>query len=438
MSLEQPNFETGIKNIFTAGFRRGIKSLRLHHLREIANFSMSPFLRPDIRQLKDRLKERLSTDDPGDKLLAENFLFLPHEVVLRASKFHFDSWLRDEFVGCLALNDPEVEYELLHNFVKHRDENFHVPTTRLFGGKLLGERKWYFDDESTALALIWRAKIAMMGKPLLNEEITDHDKIFWQYVLNEVRSHTKDGLFYTGAGIEKTWFDAFNFRERDIVTYNQGIYTTALIAAKTLGLEVSDSEIQQAAVGYNNLVHPSGRLQLSQKVPYYDVSSLFGEFLAQWLFNKRLLEKETVAKTYQSFIPLDTNSFKVVAKENGGFLDPSEFNEPYQPMIYQNGREWVLFTVAARYVFERNSLFHHREFWKDKLRTLIATKNAESVVPGERYTFDHSRVGHLWNSAVYAMAKKVMTAEDYQDAITNKLFRATIISEASQLPNSSL
>lgn len=442
MPLEQPYFEKGAKNAFTIAGRRTIQFLSHHHLhlREMANFATAPFLdhdsSRDIRSLKNRVEKRLSTNDPADKVLAENFLFLPHEVVLRASEFHMDGWLRDQLVGCLALNDEVIEYELLRNHVKHRDENFHIPTTRLFGGKLLGERRWYFENETNSLALIWRAKIAQMGKPLLNPEITDHDRFFWQGVLDKMRSHVIDGLFYTAKGSEKSWFDAFKFPTVDVVTYNQGIYATALLAAKTLGLDVSDEETQKAIDGYNSLLHPTGRLQLSKNVPYKDVSSLFGEFLSEWLFDKKLLKPETIKKTYESFSKLDEQSFMVVSKDDDSCLDPSEFNESYGPLVYQNGTEWPLFSAAARYVYERATLNHDPEFWKQKIKALILTKNAESYVPGEKFTYDSSRVEHLWNAAVYAIAKKVMSRDNYINAI--KPFKTNIISEASQMQDSSL
>mgnify|MGYP001563190471 CR=1 FL=1 len=131
----------------------------------------------------------------------------------------------------------------------------------------------------------------------------------------------------------------------------------------------------------------------------------------------------------------------LVPKEDGNCLDTSEFNEPYGPHEYQNGAEWPVFTAAARYVYERATLNHDSEFWKQKIKALTITKNAESNVPGEKYIYNSSRVGHLWNAAVYAIAKKVMAVDDYQDVIKTKpqkVSKPTLISETAQLPNSTL
>ncbi len=395
---------------------------------------------PEVSQLKDWLSGRLNPSDPGHALIAHNTIFFPHEASLRASPFHMDSWLRDQFVGCLALDDATTELYLLNKFLEHRSNTGHVPTTRLMGGELTGNRMWFFDDESNALALIWRAKIAKKGRRIDSYDTLPNEKEALQDVLNEIRTHVNDGMFYTGKGIEHSWFDAFDFHQKDVVTYNQGIYAAALQAAGFLGLDLEQGELRLAVERYNQLVHSSGRLQMSRNIPYVDVSSLFGEFLSQWVFGERMLDPDTLKKTYQSFNRLSRTDFMVVSKENGAPLDPKEFNESYPPGTYQNGAEWPVMSAAARFAaFGRLDRDHG--FWKEKIADLQRTRNAESNNGGGE--FDPRRTHHLWNAAVYAMAKQILTPEEYYDSVHASptqfgTLNAGMVSEANQLSASSL
>ena len=201
MELSKPAFEKGYKGPFQIALRRAAMQ-SLFPTKDIINTISKPFLSPEIIALKTRVESKLDYNDPAHNLIAQNMLFLPHEIFLRASSFHLDNWLRDSFVTCLALNDPQTEIHLLNNFVNSRENSGHIPTTRLFAS----DRRWFFDDESTALALVWRGKIAAMGIPLLENE-----KEIWQNILGWVQAHNQNGHYVTSAGAEKSWLDTLNF-----------------------------------------------------------------------------------------------------------------------------------------------------------------------------------------------------------------------------------
>jgi hypothetical protein len=179
LELPQPSFKQGYKGPLQIALRRATMQQRFP-TGEIINRLSKPFLSSEVKTLKRRAESVLNPDDPAHKLIAQNMLILPHEIFLRASSFHVDNWLRDSFVTCLALNDPQIELRLLNNFLNNQEGNGHIPTTRLFAS----DRKWFFDDESTALALVWRGKIATMSIPLSEQE-----KVTWQNALNWLQTH---------------------------------------------------------------------------------------------------------------------------------------------------------------------------------------------------------------------------------------------------------
>lgn len=434
--LPQPDFEKGNKGPVQVLLRRAAQQpLVADHAPQVADRLFNPFLSPEIRLLRDRILNHPEFSDPSLALIQKNMIFLPNEIFLRASPFHLDNWLRDSFISCLSLNDPAVESHLLDNFTKRKNLTNHVPTTRLFAS----DRVWYFDDESSALSLIWRAKLADLGCQLKQKEIQN-----WTGILNWVRGHERNGSYVTPAGTEKSWFDTFVFRNEDVITYNQGVYAVALIAAKRLGLAVDNGQIEKATEGYNCLTHRSGRLQLSRENPYSDVSSFFGEFLGISLFNQSILSKEIVERTIMSF-PRDKFGYRVVGKDDGNYLRPSEFNRPYRKGDYHNGANWPLFDMVAQVVSNHHGLGYDRQFLTEELRWLFETQNAEYFETGntasrDKPIYNYKRINHLWNSACYTIARQLLGTQEYQKALelVNPRTLVTLYSEASQLPDSSL
>lgn len=155
--LNQPNFEFGEKTPPTVLFRRSIQGLGRHN--EIFNRISSSHLSTEVRGLKKSVREATANASDFDKLALQlfnsNLLYMPNQVFLRASPFHCDSWVRDTAIGMLDLNMPDVELYLLSKS-KSPLTYPQLPTTRLFPGN----RVWAFDDESTMLGVIERAKLS--------------------------------------------------------------------------------------------------------------------------------------------------------------------------------------------------------------------------------------------------------------------------------------
>jgi len=407
LRLPQPDFESGGKTVPDVFLRRILHGLGGSV--EIINRITASHLTPEVGDCKSAIeataKEADLFDQPAWQLLQENIIYLPGLVFVRASPFHCDNWLRDTFIGTLFLDLPKVELQILNQF-NNPDLHPHLPTTRLFPGN----RFWAFDDESTMLGLIWRAKLSQRGMPLSSEEKDDWSQR-WQWI----KGHVQEGSYITPAGAERSWFDTFRFPDSDVVTYNQGIYAVGAIAAREMGLEDEQSIVDGAQKAYQAITHESGRLQLSRKIPYNDCSLLFGEFLAMHLFGQRLLQDETVVKTMAE-MPKIQRQIPVISKEGGFYLLPSEFNRPYRAGDYQNGAEWPAWSAIGQATAELHGARHDRVFWQDLFSRLRGNNHPEYFFTGiDGGQHLSSRESHLWNAVVYLAARKVCDSEELEE-----------------------
>lgn len=432
LQLPQPSFEEGSKNPANVLARRAFQGSAINA--RILSKASVPVRSAELRSIEhhvDNRRKESSHLSPAFDLLDYNTLYLPRGIFLRAGPFHCDNWLRDSFYGTLFVDEPHFESHVLGQFDK-ADQSGHLPTTRLFPGG----RMWRFDDESTMLGLIWRAKLADRGIPLEGNEL-DRWKNRWNFVQGQV----EDGQFVSQPGTEKSWFDTYKVQQPDVLTYNQGIYAAATIGAAHLGI-ADANDVEDAIIGYRGLSQNSGRLQFSRSLPYHDRSALMGEFLALRLFGESLLDDQTVLHTVEQ-LPTDYSGAPVVTREDGSYLDPEEFNRHYMGGDYQNGGNWPLFNAVSQATAENHGLPHRREFWRSELSTLARTSHAEYTYTGPNYSyvsFDPDRQNNLWNTAVYDAALTVMTPADLTEILNNIDFERhdVLVSEASQMPGSYL
>lgn len=407
-SLPQPDFERGYKGLIQVGVRRVAKIPMISwHLPALIDRFYDPFLPAEVRVAKASFKHAIKQlEDKEADLLSTNVFFTHSGPYLRASPFHVDTWLRDAFFSCLALSEPETELAILNRFLRfqgYQGADGHVPTTILLGSN----RRWYFDDESTALAIIWRAKLAELGVSLGKAEKTG-----WLEALGYVRAHFQDGFYVTHGGKENSWFDTFKFPKNDVVTYTHGIATTALLAAQQMELGVKTEEIKQAVDAYSQLSRPAGALKLSRKTDYVDVSSLVGTFLAATLFHASFLDQQTARVTLDSFHYAGPN-LKIVCKVNGDCLEPYLFNKPCPAGEYQNGGSWPLFNVLAEKVRQIHGLGIDRDRLQKEQTQMDLSDNAEwrwGTNSSDTPIFDRRKVNHTWTVTARVLIREMLAA----------------------------
>ncbi len=394
--MKLSEFEEGNKRIPEVVLRRIAKTQFLSEtLPEVVDLLSFGNCSNQISNLRADLSNKMSAVDPRVMdLLQRNFIYFPDEIFLRASPYHTDSWGRDSFYTALSINDPMIEMHLLERSLGRGYRYPQVPTTRI----IFSDREWFFDDETTALSLTWRAKIAKLGFRLRSS-----GKQAWQDRFEWLQSHCEDGSYITPAGTERSWFDTFNFPEPDILSYNQGIYAVATLAAERLGLKTSPNATKDARLAYQKLTHPSGRLQFSKNYPYKDASSLTGEYLALTIFGESLLDDETVLAT-ESSLDSVAGGYKVVTTASGEFLDASQFNRPYLPGDYHNGADWPFFSATTRRTAELHGLKADEVFWRSLFNNLASTRSAEYRRLGVGSPYDPQREDHCWNALAYILA----------------------------------
>lgn len=407
-SLPQPAFEKGYKGPIQVGLRRVAKLPAVSwHLPALIDRFYDPFLPAEVRVARESFKHAIKQlKDPEADLLSTNVFFTHSGPFLRASPFHIDTWLRDSFFSCLALNEPETELAILNRFLRfkgYQGVDGHIPTAILFGSN----RRWYFDDESTALAIIWRAKLAELGVSLGNAEKTG-----WLEALGYVKAHFQDGFYVTHGGKANSWFDTFKFPKNDVVTYTHGIATTALLVAQQMGLGVKTEEIKQAVDAYSQLSRPAGALKLSRKTDYVDVSSLVGAYLAATLFHASFLDRQTVRVTLDSFHYAGPN-LKVVCQPNGDCLDPKLFDKPCPQGTYQNAGSWSLFSVIAKKTRQIHGLGVDEDWLLKEENQMDLSDNAEwrwGTNSSDTPIFDRRKVNHTWSVTARVLIREMLAA----------------------------
>ncbi len=172
----------------------------------------------------------------------------------------------------------------------------------------------------------------------------------------------KNGRIVQIATRAGSWLDTAYTPLGSVNTYSQGLYVVALMAAKGLGVNVSDNLITAARSAYAALYSPSlGYLPWDSAAGYRyrapDV--LAGEAWSLFLFNSSILPTAVVAGTLHS-LAASPYGMEDVASAGGSYLNNGDPGVLLQgignldaPGQYQNGGAWYLFNYWAAYSGER-------------------------------------------------------------------------------------
>ncbi len=272
------------------------------------------------------------TPDPYDvaRAVAQANLLDARSGWLRPSPAYSGSWARDSFWTSGILG-ADVGRRALAHFGAQMTPDGQVPT-KLDAPE--GPAN-YYEDESTLIYLIWAFRDN--GQP--QQRLTRA----WRWISKRVGP---DGSYWTPSGTFHTWHDTMLFFDRDVASYNQGLYAVAALAASRLGI-ASPAEAELAATAYRRLYRPDlGYLPVSLKMDYRDTSALTGEFLARTLLSLSILDDSAVISTVRS-LPRAGDGFLVLSTRRGEYLDASAFFMPSAEGSYQNGGSWLLYDTMA-------------------------------------------------------------------------------------------
>lgn len=267
--------------------------------------------------------------------------------------------------------------------------------------------------ECGLIFLIWSYRIQKMGG---KADLTRAED-----ALAYLRDYCRDGCYMAGKPGEakydfKSWYDICAFETDDVITYNQGLFAAAMMAAEALGLEPV-VPWQKAAEQYCGLFNGK-YFPLSRKKQCLSLDVLVGDVLAFLLFDRCLLPDDMVCACYRFVTERNQTPFgrKVVCGEDGEFL-PMEFHGAYgyinphqlalSPGEYAYGGSYYLYEM----LFHIGGYLHHAPEAEDNL---IARGKLDFTIGGTFYehintvTGQGNKANQGWNAAIYRIWENLM------------------------------
>jgi hypothetical protein len=303
-------------------------------------------------------------------------------IFISGPGYGWKQWVSDGFWTGLGLDDPE---KLMESYRA-------VFWTRM-------------DYEDNAqYYLIW-AVLAKRAGGTINEPVLRRAYEF-------LRHNEKDGLYIPpplpGAPNAKGWktyHDVLPYDDDDCPASDQGFHCGALIAAKELGLSVTDEDIERAIRGYRSLFNiERGFMPTSRKLrDTLGQDTLYGATLTYAVFGRKLLTDEQVLTHFRTSEKVKTPyGLRVISQADGSLL-------PGHSGVYCYGGSWFL-NDAANYLLagvhglpaaEVDQLLIERI--GREIAHVPAFNESISTVTGQ----PHGHVLYSWNSGYWWLRKEI-------------------------------
>jgi len=303
-------------------------------------------------------------------------------IFISGPGYGWKQWVTDGFYTALGLDDPEKTIE----------SNRAVFWTRM-------------DYEDNAqYYLIWAVLMKRAGGAV-NDGLVRRAYEF-------IRTHEKDGLYIPpplpGAPNPngwKTYHDVLLYDDGDCPASNQGFHCGALLAAKELGLEVSERDIERAINGYRSLFNTErGFMPTSQmQRDTLGQDTLYGATLTYAVFGKKLLTDDQVLTHFRTSEKVKTSyGLRVISQADGSLL-------PGHSGVYCYGGSWFL-NDAANYLLagahglpatEVDALLVERI--EREIARVPAFNESISTVDGH----PHGHILYSWNSGFWWLRKEI-------------------------------
>jgi len=225
-----------------------------------------------------------------------------------------------------------------------------------------------------------------------------------------MRNNEKDGLFLPPRlnpewKHMRTYHDQLPYEDGDPPSSNQGFHCGALLAARELGFDVSDADIERAKEGYRRMFNEEGGYMATSLMQQEHIGqdSLYGEVLTYAVFGEKLLPDEIVKKHLETTARLQSPyGMRVISKANGDLIDGHSG-------VYTFGGSWFL-NDACNYL---DGLIHGisaeetdaKTLWRleRELATMPAFHESISTVDGH----PHGHHLYSWNSGYWWLRERV-------------------------------
>jgi hypothetical protein len=233
--------------------------------------------------------------------------------------YGWKQWVTDGFYTSLGLDDPEKTREACRS--------------------VFLDRITY--EDNAQYYLIWSVLLKRAGaRP---------DSTLVRQAYDFIRAHEKDGIYYppplAGAPNPKgfrTYMDLLPYEDDDPPTSNQGFHCGALLAARELGLPVTEADVERAVAGYRGMFNAErGFMPTSLKQrEVIGQDGLYGATLTFAVFGRKLLADEQVLAHHRtSLATASPYGLRVISGADGSLL-PGHSGE------YVFGGSWFLCDAA--------------------------------------------------------------------------------------------
>lgn len=234
-------------------------------------------------------------------------------IFISGMGYGWKQWVSTGIYSALGLDDPEVTAEAQRAVFWNRMDY----------------------EDNAQYYLIWAA-LAKRAGGTLNDALVRRAYEF-------IRKHEKDGA-YIPPPLEnathpkgwKTYMDVLHYDDDDAPASNQGFHCGALMAAKELGLPVTEDDIQRAMAAYQRMFNAKlGFMPTSMKqqdILGQDV--FYGATLTYAVFGRKVLTDEQVLRHYHTSEKVKSPyGLRVISQADGSLL-------PGHNGIYCFGGSW--------------------------------------------------------------------------------------------------
>lgn len=303
-------------------------------------------------------------------------------IFISGPGYGWKQWVSDGFYTALGLDDSEKTIE---------------------SNRAVFWNRMDYEDNSQYY-LIWAVLMKRAGGTF-NKDLV-------QRAYDFLREHEKDGYYIPPplAGSPnprgwKTYHDVLLYDDGDCPTSNQGFHCGALMAARELGLNVSDRDIERAKQAYRSLFNaergffPTSRMQRDT----LGQDTLYGATLTYAVFGEKLLPDDLVLSHVRTSEKVKTPfGLRVISQADGSLL-------PGHSGVYCYGGSWFL-NDAANYLLAGVHGMPQREV-DDLLVERIGREIA--LVPAFNESIStvngqpHGHILYSWNSGFWWLRKEI-------------------------------
>ncbi|MEO7767696.1 MAG: hypothetical protein ABIS01_09730 [Ferruginibacter sp.] len=259
-----------------------------------------------------------------------------------------------------------------------------------------------------------------------------------QAYVDAIEQRSKDGFFYSftekdGRLDFQYWGDVIAFEKDDVITYNQGLFALALVAAKEMGLKYT-TDPAKAIKNYREMFNPAlGFYPISKKKNMIlGPDPLVPDLLAQLYFKRALLDSKNVNQHFEKITRHSKTAFgyKVVSMPNGDYLPPELYDIPnYKSQVSREKMPAGSYFCGGSF-FLYDNLFLMDAYLhgiKEAENELIWRTSLDFKLGATTYECINTKTGEPWkpnmgwNVAIYACWKKIIDMGLAGKSLFNKI-----------------